>query len=191
VIRWVLGVPFKDFGCTLRVMRREIVDGFLLYGEMHRFITALAVQQGGAVTQVPVTHHPRTAGKSKYTITRTFRVMLDMLTVKFLASFQTRPMHLFGGLGLIMMLAGFISLGTTVMMKWTGGPWMTGNPLLLLSVMLEVMGVQFITLGLIGEVMARIYYEGQGKRPYVVRETLNFHRTTPRSVFAERDKQAA
>ncbi len=170
LLRRFLGIPFRDFGCTLRVMRRDVVDGLQLYGEMHRFITALAVQQGAYVAQVPVQHHPRTAGKSKYNITRTVRVILDALTVKFLASYQTRPMHLFGGMGLAMMLAGFVTLMTTVIMKWTGGQWMTGNPLLLLSVMLEVMGVQFLSLGLIGEVLTRVYYERQGRRPYVVRE---------------------
>jgi len=170
LLRRFLGVPFKDFGCTLRVMRREVVDDLQLYGEMHRFITALAVQQGAYIAQVPVRHHPRTAGKSKYTISRTVRVILDALTVKFLASYQTRPMHLFGGVGLAMMFAGFIAVIATVAMKWTGGQWMTGNPLLLLSVMLEVMGVQFLSLGLIGEVLTRIFYEKQGRRPYAVRE---------------------
>ncbi len=170
MLRRFLGIPFRDFGCTLRVMRRDVVDGLQLYGEMHRFITALAVQQGAYVAQVPVQHHPRTAGKSKYNITRTVRVILDALTVKFLASYQTRPMHLFGGMGLAMMLGGFVTMMTTVIMKWTGGQWMTGNPLLLLSVMLEVMGVQFLSLGLIGEVLTRVYYERQGRRPYVVRE---------------------
>ena len=179
LLRRFLGVPFKDFGCTLRVMRRDVVDGLQLYGEMHRFITALAVQQGAYVAQVPVRHHPRTAGKSKYNITRTVRVILDALTVKFLASYQTRPMHLFGGMGLLMMFAGFATLLTTVAMKWTGGLWMTGNPLLLLSVMLEVMGVQFLSLGLIGEVLTRIYYERQGRRPYVIRESRPAH---PRGV---------
>ena len=179
LLRRFLGIPFRDFGCTLRVMRRDVVDGLQLYGEMHRFITALAVQQGAYVAQVPVQHHPRTAGKSKYNITRTVRVILDALTVKFLASYQTRPMHLFGGMGLLMMFAGFATLLTTVAMKWTGGLWMTGNPLLLLSVMLEVMGVQFLSLGLIGEVLTRIYYERQGRRPYVIRESRPAH---PRGV---------
>jgi hypothetical protein len=191
LIRWVLGVPFKDFGCTLRVMRREVVDGFLLYGEMHRFITALAVQQGGQVTQIPVKHHPRTAGKSKYTITRTFRVLLDLLTVKFMANYQSRPMHFFGGLGFLMMFVGLLTLSATVMMKWTGGQWMTGNPLLLLSVMLELMGVQFLSLGLMGEVMARIYFERTGKRPYVVRETMNVKEPAPEASRKTEWQEAA
>jgi glycosyltransferase involved in cell wall biosynthesis len=186
LIRRTLGVKFRDFGCTLRVMRREIVDGVQLYGEMHRFLTALAVQQGAAVCQVPVKHHPRTAGVSKYGLGRTVRVVLDLLTVKFLASYQTRPMHLFGGVGLVLMLGGFVSLAATVLMKWTGGQWMTGNPLLLLSVLLELMGVQFLSLGLVGEVLTRVYFERQGRRPYLVRETRNLARPAERAEEYER-----
>lgn len=180
IIRRVTGVPFRDFGCTLRVMRRDVVEGMSLYGEMHRFITAFAVQQGAKVTQVPVRHHARTQGQSKYGIGRTFRVILDLITVKFLASFQTRPMHLFGGLGIGLMALGFLSLAVTLMMKWNGTD-MTGNPLLLLSAMLELMGVQFLSLGLIGEVLARVYFESQGKPPYRVRETINID-TLPKVV---------
>jgi glycosyltransferase involved in cell wall biosynthesis len=190
LIRRILGVPFRDFGCTLRVMRREIVDGFQLYGEMHRFITALAVQQGANVAQVPVQHHPRTAGVSKYGLGRTVRVLLDLFTVKFMASYQTRPMHLFGGIGLILMLAGFATLAATVMMKWTGGQWMTGNPLLLLSVLMEVVGVQFLSLGLVGEVMTRFYFEQQGRRPYLIRETRNLRRT-PQAIPVTEYERAA
>ncbi len=173
IIRKVTGVPFKDFGCTLRVMRREVVDGLSLYGEMHRFITAFAVQQGAKVTQVPVAHHPRAAGQSKYNLTRTVRVMLDLITVKFLASYQTRPMHLFGLAGLLMLALGLVSLGIAGVMKFTTGPGMTANPLFLIGVMLELMGVQFLSLGLMGEVMTRIYFESQGKPSYRVRETYN------------------
>jgi glycosyltransferase involved in cell wall biosynthesis len=172
LIRKVTGVPFRDFGCTLRAMRREVVDGMALYGEMHRFITAFAVQQGAAVAQVPVRHHPRTAGRSKYNLTRTVRVLLDLMTVKFLASYQTRPMHLFGGLGLAVVLLGLVSLAATVAMKFAGTD-MTGNPLLLLSALLALVGVQLLSLGLMGEVLVRIYFESQGKPPYTVREKRN------------------
>jgi glycosyltransferase involved in cell wall biosynthesis len=171
--RKVLGVPFKDFGCTLRVMRREITKGLLLYGEMHRFITALVIQQGARVTQLPVQHHPRSAGKSKYTLSRTVRVLLDLMTVKFLGSFQTRPMHLFGGVGLICMFLGLVSIVSSAVMKYTTGPGMTANPLFLLGAMAELIGVQFVSLGLMGEVLTRIYFESQRKRPYSVRERRN------------------
>lgn len=173
LIRKVLGVPFKDFGCALRVVRREFIDGLSLYGEMHRFITALLIQQGAKVAQVPVRHHPRTAGQSKYNLTRTIRVVLDLMTVKFLASYQTRPMHLFGGVGLIFLALGLVCLLASIVMKYTTGPGMTANPLFLIGVMVELIGVQFLSLGLIGEVMARIYFESQGKPPYVVRDRRN------------------
>ncbi|MGL4421638.1 MAG: glycosyltransferase family 2 protein [Gemmataceae bacterium] len=173
VIRRVLHVPFRDFGCTLRVARRDYVTGLALYGEMHRFITALLLQQGARVVQVPVQHHPRTAGKSKYTITRTVRVILDLMTVKFLASYQTRPMHVFGTFGLVCMLAGTFSIAAAIVMKYTTGPGMTANPLFLLGVLGELIGVQFLSLGLLGEVLARIYFESQGKTAYTVREMLN------------------
>jgi glycosyltransferase involved in cell wall biosynthesis len=180
LIRKVTRVPFRDFGCTLRVMRREVVDGMSLYGEMHRFITAFAVQQGARVAQVPVRHHPRTAGASKYNLTRTVRVLLDLATVKFLASYQTRPMHLFGSLGLGLMALGFVGLVAALAMKFTTGPGMTANPLFLFGAMLELMGVQFLSLGLMGEVLARIYFESQGKAPYVVREKRNIDPSAPR-----------
>ncbi|MBX9622398.1 MAG: glycosyltransferase family 2 protein [Gemmataceae bacterium] len=173
LIRRVLDVPFKDFGCTLRAMRRDVADGLELYGEMHRFITALILQQGARVTQVPVRHHPRTAGKSKYTLSRTVRVMLDLLTVKFLGSYQTRPMHVFGGLGLGCLGLGFASGLTALVMKYTVGMGMTANPLFLFGAVAALTGVQFLSLGLVGEVLTRVYFESQGKRPYAVRDRRN------------------
>jgi glycosyltransferase involved in cell wall biosynthesis len=173
LIRRVTGVPFKDFGCTLRALRRDLAEALPLYGEMHRFVPALAVQYGGRVAQLPVRHHPRTAGQTKYNLTRTVRVLLDLITVKFLYNYLTRPMHVFGTAGLGLIGLGFLSLVATVVMKRTDGIFMTGNPLLLLSALLEVLGVQFISLGLLGEVMTRIYFESQGKTAYTVRSTLN------------------
>jgi glycosyltransferase involved in cell wall biosynthesis len=173
LIRKVLAVPFKDFGCTLRAMRRDVVEGLLLYGEMHRFITALVIQQGAKVAQVPVRHHPRTAGKSKYNLTRTVRVLLDLMTVKFQGSYQTRPMHLFGLFGLVCMFLGFVGVAASVVMKYTTGPGMTANPLFLLGSVAGLIGVQFVSLGLMGEVLTRVYFESQGKRPYVVRDRRN------------------
>ena len=176
LIRKVLGIPFRDFGCTLRAMRRDVAEGLLLYGEMHRFITALVLQQGARVTQVPVRHHPRTAGRSKYNLTRAVRVMLDLLTVKFLGSYQTRPMHVFGTLGLGCMALGFLCLAVSLVMKYTTGPGMTANPLFLFGAMAELTGVQFLSLGLMGEVLTRVYFESQGKRPYAVRDRRNLRR---------------
>jgi glycosyltransferase involved in cell wall biosynthesis len=181
LIRKVLGVPFKDFGCAQRAVRREVFEGMVLYGEMHRFITALLIQQGARVAQIPVRHHPRTAGRSKYNLSRTVRVMLDLMTVKFQGSFQTRPMHLFGGVGLLCMFAGFVSVAASAVMKYTTGPGMTANPLFLLGAVAGLIGVQFLSLGLVGEVLTRVYYESQGKRPYVVRERRNLGGPQPAS----------
>jgi hypothetical protein len=176
LIRKVLGVPFRDFGCTLRAMRRDVAEGLLLYGEMHRFITALVIQQGARVAQVPVRHHARTAGRSKYNLTRTLRVLLDLMTVKFQGSYQTRPMHLFGMVGLVCVVLGLFGVGASAVMKYTTGPGMTANPLFLLGAVAGLIGVQFVSLGLMGEVLTRTYFESQGKRPYAVRDGRNLTR---------------
>ncbi len=180
LIRKVTGVGIKDLGCTLRVMRRDLAQCLTLYGEMHRFIPVLAQQAGARMLQVPVAHHPRRAGKTKYNLTRTFRVVLDLITVKFLHTYVSRPMHAMGFAGLIAIGLGCVSLLATVLMKWTYGTWMTGNPLLLLSAMLVLIGVQFVTQGLLGEVMARTYFESQGKPSYTVRTVLNEDRREQR-----------
>ena len=173
LIRKVTGVHTKDMGCTLRAMRRDLAESIPLYGEMHRFINVLAQQAGARMTQIPVRHHPRTAGKTKYTLSRTFRVLLDLITVKFLHSYLTRPMHVMGLAGLFTMGLGFLSLVVTIWMKSYYGTFMTGNPFLLLSAICVLVGVQFISMGLIGELMTRTYFESQGKKSYAVRSTLN------------------
>jgi glycosyltransferase involved in cell wall biosynthesis len=173
LIRKVTNIPFKDFGCTLRALRRDVAESLPLYGEMHRFVPALALQHGARMAQIPVRHHPRHAGVTKYNLTRTIRVLLDLMTVKFLSGYLTRPMHVLGTLGLGMMGLGFLSFLATIVMKRVEGIFMTGNPLLLLAVMLEVIGIQFILMGLLGEVLARTYFESQGKTPYAVRTTRN------------------
>jgi glycosyltransferase involved in cell wall biosynthesis len=173
LIRKVTGVKVRDLGCTLRAMRRELAEELSLYGEMHRFVAVLAQQAGARLTQVPVRHHPRTAGRTKYGLTRTFRVVLDLITVKFLHGYLTRPMHVMGLAGLVSMALGAVSLVATFLMKWRLGIFLTGNPLLLLSAMLELIGVQFISMGLIGELLTRTYFESQGKASYTVRTTLN------------------
>jgi glycosyltransferase involved in cell wall biosynthesis len=173
LIRKVTGVVVKDMGCTLRALRRDLAEELHLYGEMHRFIPVLAQQAGARILQVPVRHHARTAGKTKYNLTRTVRVLLDLITVKFLYSYVTRPMHVMGLAGLISMALGLLCLVVTVAWKWVNGQWMTGNPLLLFSAVLEMIGVQFISMGLIGELVTRTYFESQGKKSYTVRATLN------------------
>jgi len=182
LIRKVTGTPIRDLGCTLRAMRRELAEALPLYGEMHRFVPVLAQQYGARIVQVPVRHHPRRAGKTKYTLARTFRVLLDLITVQFLHSYLTRPMHVLGLGGLISMALGFASLMATIWMKSRYGTFMTGNPFLHLSVMLELVGVQFISLGLISELMMRTYFESQGKAAYVVRKTINIQAPATRKA---------
>jgi glycosyltransferase involved in cell wall biosynthesis len=175
LIRKVTGVTIKDMGCTLRVMRRELAEALPLYGEMHRFVPVLAKMHGARVAQVDVNHHPRVAGVTKYTLSRSVRVLLDLITVKFLHSYVTRPMHALGVPGLAAMALGGMSLLATLWMKYgaSNPMFLTGNPLLLLSVMLEMVGVQFLSMGLLGELLARTYFESQGKPAYTVRATLN------------------
>jgi glycosyltransferase involved in cell wall biosynthesis len=180
LIRTVTGVPIKDMGCTLRAMRRDLAEALPLYGELHRFVPVLAQQYGGRLAQVPVRHHPRIAGKTKYSLTRTVRVILDLITVKFLHSYLTRPMHVMGLAGLLSMGLGALSFLATVWMKTHSRIFMTGNPLLLFSMMLELIGVQFISMGLLGEVLTRTYFESQGKSAYTVRSTLNLDKPARR-----------
>jgi glycosyltransferase involved in cell wall biosynthesis len=176
LIRKVTGVPIKDMGCTLRAMRRDLAESLPLYGEMHRFVPVLAQQYGARLLQVPVRHYPRTAGQTKYTLSRTIRVFLDLITVKFLASYLTRPMHVMGSAGLLSMGLGFLILLVALVMRFTvpsPETHLVRTPLLLLSVLFEMIGVQFISMGLLGEVLTRTYFESQGKSAYAVRTTLN------------------
>jgi glycosyltransferase involved in cell wall biosynthesis len=167
------GVHLHDYGCTLKAYRREVLDGINLYGEMHRFVPALASQFGARVTELPVNHFPRMHGVSKYGISRTLRVVLDLITVKFLMAYSTKPIQLFGKWGVYTMLAG-ISTGTmTVYLKIFENFSMNRNPLLILTAFLLFMGVQFIVLGLLGELNARTYFESQGKPIYAVKDTVN------------------
>jgi len=167
------GVHLHDYGCTLKAYRREVLDGINLYGEMHRFVPALASQVGAKVAELPVNHRPRLHGTSKYGISRTMRVILDLMTVKFLLAYSTKPIQLFGKWGVYTLLAGLGSGSMTIYMKVFEQLSMNRNPLLILTAFLLFMGVQFIVLGLLGELTARTYYEAQGKPIYVVRERIN------------------
>jgi glycosyltransferase involved in cell wall biosynthesis len=173
LISRVTGVALHDYGCSLKAYRSEVLRGIHLYGELHRFIPAIASWQGTAVAEMPVRHSPRRFGKSKYGINRTVRVLLDLLTVRFLLSYGTRPMQIFGLLGLLSMLLGALVAGYLTAIKFIDGAAIANRPLLLLAVLLIVLGVQFISLGLIGELVVRTYYEAQSKSIYVVREELN------------------
>ncbi|MCE1225466.1 MAG: glycosyltransferase family 2 protein [Geobacteraceae bacterium] len=166
-------VHLHDYGCTLKAYRREVLEGIGLYGEMHRFVPALASRIGARVAELPVRHHPRLHGTSKYGISRTVRVVLDLLTVKFLLSYATKPIQLFGKWGIYSLILACGTGGATVYMKLFANTSMNRNPLLILTAFLMFMGIQFITLGLLGELNARTYYESQGKPIYSVRERLN------------------
>ncbi len=181
VANWIIsrstGFPIHDLGCTLKVIRREIAEELELYGEMHRFIPILAHGRGARCAEVVTRHHPRQFGKTKYGIGRTFRVVLDLVTIKFMLSYFASPMKLFGSIGLWCgLLAGCSGL-TAIGMKLFQGVAVMGNPLLLLASLGIAAGVQFVGLGLLGEVLARVYYSHPGKSNYAVRETINFEDT--------------
>lgn len=167
------GVHLHDYGCTLKAYRREVLDGINLYGEMHRFVPALASQFGARVAELPVNHRPRLHGTSKYGISRTLRVILDLMTVKFLMAYSTKPIQLFGKWGVYTLLAGFASGAMTLYMKLFEHLSMNRNPLLILTAFLLFMGVQFIVMGLLGELNARTYFESQSKPIYVVKDRIN------------------
>jgi glycosyltransferase involved in cell wall biosynthesis len=173
LISALTGVHLHDYGCTLKAYRREVLDGINLYGEMHRFVPALASQVGAKVAELPVNHRPRLHGTSKYGISRTLRVILDLMTVKFLLTYSTKPIQLFGKWGVYTLLAGCGSGAMTIYMKIFEHFSMNRNPLLILTAFLLFMGIQFIVLGLLGELNARTYYEAQGKPIYVVRDRIN------------------
>ncbi|MEW5770561.1 MAG: glycosyltransferase family 2 protein [Pseudomonadota bacterium] len=172
LISWVTGVKLHDYGCSLKLYRSEAVRYVKIYGELHRFIPALAHEFGAKVMEAEVTHHARTLGKSKYGIDRTVRVFLDLLWVKFLLRFQHRPMHAFGGIGMAMLVPATLILGWLAIDKLVLGENIGGRPLLMLGVMLALMGTQFIGMGILGEMLTRIWHEPAGKSQYLLREDL-------------------
>ena len=169
----VTDVRLHDYGCSLKAYRRDVLQHVRLYGELHRFIPALASQVGGTVTEVPVNHFARQYGRSKYGIGRTVRVMLDLITVWFLGAYATRPIHVFGTMGLISAAGGILIGLYLTFLKLFMDQDIGGRPLLLLAVLLVVIGVQLITMGLIGEMVIRTYYESQSKPIYYVREVVD------------------
>lgn len=173
LISKITSVRLHDYGCSLKAYRREVLEGTRLYGEMHRFIPSLASWMGVRVAEVPVNHRPRVAGKSKYGLDRVVRVILDLINVKFLISYSTRPIQVFGKIGFASFLVGFLSLALTAYMKFYRGYDVTGNPFFLLSVLCVLVGFQFICIGLLGELVIRTYYELQNKPIYVVRERFD------------------
>lgn len=174
LIQRVTRVPVNDLGCSLKIYRREIIDDIQLYGELHRFLPVLAKWAGARIGEIPVQHHPRQFGKSKYGLSRTIRVLLDLITVKFLMNYSTSPLRMFGGVGFLSILTGILSFGVSVVMKLAGMQNLNRNPLLIISVGAVIVGIQFILMGLLGEISIRTYYESQSKSIYLIRESVNF-----------------
>jgi len=172
IIGKITGVPLHDYGCTLKAYRRDVVEHMKLYGEMHRFIPALAKWSGARVTEMVVNHRPRIHGQTKYGLTRSVKVILDLITVKFLGSFSTKPLHIFGGIGMLSLLAAFFCGGTVVYQKLFQKMDMTGNPLFLLTVIFIMTSVQFLLMGLLAEMLARTYHESQNKPTYILRQVF-------------------
>jgi glycosyltransferase involved in cell wall biosynthesis len=172
LISWATGVRLHDYGCTLKVMTSEIAKSLRLYGEMHRFIPALANEVGARIVEVPVNHRERKFGKSKYGISRTIRVILDLLTVKFLLGYSKRPIHLFGLVGVGSAGIGALLLTKIAWDRFVGHIPAGNRPLLSLGVMMVIIGLQFLVFGLLAEVLARTYYESQNKKIYVVRRVF-------------------
>jgi glycosyltransferase involved in cell wall biosynthesis len=170
LISWATGVDLHDYGCSLKVFRAEVVKPLRLYGEMHRFLPAIASEFGVRIKEVVVNHRPRSAGVSKYGLSRTVRVILDLLTVKFLLSYSTRPLQIFGLIGLLAGGLGGLIVGWLAYVRLIERQGIADRPLLLLGVLLVFIGVQLVTFGLLAEVMTRTYYESQNKPVYAIRE---------------------
>jgi glycosyltransferase involved in cell wall biosynthesis len=172
LISKVTGVALHDYGCTLKAYRREVITGFRLYGEMHRFIPAYAYSVGARIIEVPVHHHPRKYGKPKYGLERTLKVILDLLTVKFLIDYTAKPMRIFGGLGIFLVGLSTLALIFLLIRRLAFFISPFESPLFIVSVMVIMMGFQSILMGLIAELLVRTYHESQQKATYTVKQVL-------------------
>ena len=172
LIARVTGIKTRDLGCALKIYRADVLRDISMYGDLHRFLPALVHQVGGRIAEIPVRHHPRTAGRSKYGLSRTKRVVLDLMTVRFLMSYGTRPMHFFGSWGLRCLGVSAILGITTVVTRVLDWRTLTRNPFLYLALVCFLLGIQFIALGLLGEINIRTYHESQGKPIYFIKEVV-------------------
>lgn len=173
VISWIGGVPLHDYGCSLKAYRREVIQDVKLYGEMHRFIPIYASWAGARVTEIPVDHHARTMGKSKYGISRTVKVIFDLMTIKFMASYQTKPIYVFGTFGMLAFLLAVIAGIWAIVLKFYGTSFIL-TPLPVITVVMLAISVQFFLMGLLAELLVRTYHESQDKAIYAVREKIGF-----------------
>ena len=183
IISFATGVKLHDYGCSLKVFRADVVKSMRLYGEMHRFLPAIAAEQGVEIVEHVVNHRRRMHGKSKYGLSRTIRVVLDLMTVKFLSSYSTRPLQMFGGMGLAMVTTGSLVCAWLVYVKFFQHEGIADRPLLLLGVLMILGGIQLVMTGLLGEMLSRTYHESQNKPTYVIREI----RETEPSVRQSKD----
>lgn len=174
IICKVTSVNLHDYGCTLKAYRREVITGFRLYGEMHRFIPAFANTFGARIVEIPVKHHPRVLGKSKYGFERIIKVILDLITVKFLSSYADKPIYLFGGAGLGLSGISFLVLLLLAIRRIFWGVSVMASPLFIMAIMVFILGFLSILMGLIAELLVRTYHESQGKTVYHIREMINF-----------------
>ncbi|NPA58069.1 MAG: glycosyltransferase family 2 protein [Aquificae bacterium] len=172
LISKVTGVHLHDYGCSLKAYRSEVAKNLDFYGEMHRFLPALSKSIGAKITEIPVKHHPRVYGKSKYGISRTFKVLLDLILVKFLLDYRTKPLRILGGWGAVLLLLGTGILLYLIGLKLFTGADIGNRPLLIFGTLLVLSGIQLISTGIVAELITRTYYEARGKRPYIIREII-------------------
>lgn len=170
LISWIVGLKLHDYGCTFKAYRKEIIKNISLYGEMHRFIPAYAFWRGAKIVEVQVSYKPRRFGSSKYNISRTYKVLLDLMTLKFLESFITKPIYVFGSIGFLSFIGGGASGTLLIFNKLARGISMINSPLLLLTALFIILGAMFIAIGLLSEIIVRTYYESQNKKTYILRE---------------------
>jgi glycosyltransferase involved in cell wall biosynthesis len=174
LISWITGTRLHDYGCTLRGFNREVVKNLKLYGEMHRYIPAIASRMGIRSTEIPVNHRARKFGRSKYGLGRTFRVVIDLISLKFLLAYSHRPLQIFGGVGLLMIVAGLACGSYLTYAKFILSQGIAGRPLLFFTLLMIFLGFQAISLGLLAEMLSRIYHEGFDKNEYAIRELIGF-----------------
>lgn len=175
IISWVTGVHLHDYGCTLKAYRREVLEGFRLYGEMHRFIPVYASSVGAKITEMPVNHHPRRFGKTKYGMERTVKVILDLFTVKFLVSYSAKPIYVFGSAGGFLILSSAVLLAYLFIRRVFFEVAISTSPLLPMTAMFFILGFQSILMGLIAEMLVRTYHESQRKPTYTIRKKININ----------------
>lgn len=173
LIRKITGVKIHDYGCSMKAYRSEIIKDVLLYGEMHRFIPAYTAWHGGKITEIVVNHRPRINGKTNYGLWRTFKVLLDLVVVKFLSKYMDRPMHFFGGIGFLSLFVGFFAGFVAVVLRIIGIEDFVSTPLPIFSALFIIVGVQLLAMGIIAEMLMRVYYESQKKTPYQVVDSIN------------------